>query len=321
MKELLNRRTIIIFSTAFLLAIIAIVSVNVFNSPGPVTGAANIITRPVRAVVSSVAKVFGTIFSSVYEYEVLLSRVDELQRQIVEMEIDFRESQLLAEENARLRLLLDFRTRHSDYEHEQASIESWGGDNWSSSFVINIGSNQGISPGMGVVTEYGALIGQVHDVGLNSSTVITILDTKFSAAAYVGRRDAGDDASGSSVAKGDFSYMGSGMLLLDQIDDEIVIRRGDRVVTSGLGTVFPAGLIIGEVHDVIRHTSGIGRFALIVPMVTFETISIVFVITGFAEAEQGAGSADFEDVGSVEPEDVIIVEPDDVGSVELDGVD
>ena len=285
MKDILNKRNIIIFSIAVLLAIIAIVSVNVFNSAGPVTGVANTVTRPIRALVSTVARSFGRVFASLYEYELLVARNDELVRRITEMEIDYRESQILAEENERLRTLLDFRGRHGGYDHEPASIESWGGDNWSSTFVINIGADKNLSRGMGVVTEYGALIGQIHDVWATTATVITVLDTKFSAAAYVGRRDTGDETSGSTVAKGEFSYMGSGMLILDKIDDDVIIRKGDMVVTSGLGTVFPPGLIIGEVHDVFRHASGIGRFAPITPMVNFATVTEVFVITGFEETE------------------------------------
>lgn len=281
MKAFINRRTIIIFSTALLMAIIAIVSVNVFNSPGPVTGFANTVTRPVRAVATVVARTFGTIFAANYEYEQLVIRNNELLKRIAEMEIDYRDSQLLAEENEQLRRALDFRERHGGYSYDWANFDGWGGDNWSSTFLIDKGYADGIARGMGVTTEEGALIGQIYEVGAESSTVITILDTKFSAAVYVGRTDTDDDVSSSAVAKGDFSYMGRGMLLLDNIDENIIVRRGDMVVTSGHGNVFPAGLMVGMIDDVIRHESGIGRYAPITPLVNFNSISTVFIITGF----------------------------------------
>jgi len=282
MKALITRRSVIIVSTALLLAIISIISVNVFSSAGPATGFANTVTRPVRALASSVAQVFENIFSAIYRYEELERRNEELQRIVVRYEQDFRDATALAEENERLRDLLDFRERHGDYNHEMATLESWGSDNWSSSFIINRGyANSNIERGMGVATEYGALIGQVFEVGATSSIVITILDTKFSAAAFVGRREGDDEGDGSVTVKGDFTYMRSGLLIIDNIDDDLIVRPGDVVSTSGLGAVFPTGLVVGNVEDVFRHASGIGRFATVRPMRDINTVSNVFVIIEF----------------------------------------
>jgi len=269
-------------SVALLLALISIITVNVFNSAGPVTGFANTITRPVRALTSTVARTFENIFSAMYRYDELVRRNEELQRLVVRYEQDFRDARALAEENERLRDLLDFRERHGDYDHEMATLESWGSDNWSSSFIINRGyTNSDIRRGMGVATEYGALIGQVFEVGATNSVVITILDTKFSAAAFVGRREGGDEGDGSVTVKGDFTYMRSGLLIIDNIDDDLIVRPGDVVSTSGLGAVFPTGLVVGNVEDVFRHASGIGRFATVRPMRDINTVSNVFVILEF----------------------------------------
>jgi len=286
MKAILNKKVIIIFSVSLLLAIITIVSVNVFNSSGPVTGFANTITRPVRALASSVARAFGDIFNSIYRYEELERRNEELVARIAILEANNREAEELAEENATLRSLLDFRNRHGGYEHEQAAFVGWTSDNFSSTFTINIGYvNSNIERGMGVATEEGVLIGQIYDVGPRESTVISILDTKFSAAANVGRRDAGDEGDSSATVRGDFTYMRSGLLVLDMFDEDLIVRRGDMVLTSGRGGVFPSGLIVGEVDDVTRSAGGINRFATVKPLLDINSISIVFVITGFENLE------------------------------------
>jgi len=286
MKMILNKRVIIIFSASLLLAIITIVSINVFNSAGPVTGFANTITRPVRELASSVARAFGDIFNSIYRYEELERRNEELVARIAILEANSREAEELAEENATLRSMLDFRTRHGGYEHEQATFIGWTSDNFSSTFTINVGyANANIERGMGVATEEGVLIGQIYEVGARQSTVITILDTKFSAAATVGRRDTGDEGDSSVRVRGDFTYMRSGLLVLDMFDEDLIIRRGDYVVTSGRGGVLPSGLIIGEVDDVTRTAGGISRFATVRPLLDINSVSIVFVITGFETAE------------------------------------
>jgi len=287
MKALITRRSIIIFSTALLLAVITIISVNVFSNAGPVTGFANTVTRPVRALASTVARTFENIFSAIYRYDELEKRNEELQQLVAMYERNYQQSAELAAENARLRDLLNFRRRWGGYNQEMAALESWGSDNWSHTFIINRGyTNSNIERGMGVATEYGALIGQVFEVGATNSIVITILDTKFSAAVYVGRRDVGSEGDGSVTAKGDFTYMRSGMLILDNIDDDLIVRPGDVVSTSGLGGVFPAGLVVGEVVNVFRHASGVGQFATIIPTHDIDTVSDVFIITEFEIPEQ-----------------------------------
>ena len=281
MKALITRRSIIIASVALLLAIVAIVSVNVFNSAGPVTGLANTITRPVRALASTVARTFETIFSAIYRYDELLERNAELERIIVERELDFLDSEALAAENAQLRDLLEFRERHGGWTQEVATLRSWNADNWSSTFVINKGyMNSDIEPGMAVATEYGALIGQVSEVGATDSTVTTIIDTTFSAAVFIGG-DGTDVTDATATAKGDFSHMRSGLLILEYIDDDLVVNPGALIVTSGHGGVFPPGLTVGNIETVHGHTSGLGRYATVRPMRDINTINNVIIITDF----------------------------------------
>jgi len=281
MKALVTRRSIIITSAAFIIALISIISVNVFTSSGPVSGFASTVTRPVRALASTVARTFGTIYASIYRYEELEKRNDELLRTIARLEANSREAEALAEENQLLRDLLDFRELHGGYAHEMATLESWNADNWSSSFTINKGyTNSNISRGNGVATEYGVLIGQVTEVRATTSTVITVLDTTFSAAVFVGG-DGSDDSDGTATVKGDFVYMRNGLMILDHIDDDLVVNPDSLIVTSGLGGVFPTGLVVGNVENVHSHASGIGRYATVRPMRDIDTINNVFIITDF----------------------------------------
>ena len=287
LKTLFNRRSIFIASIAVLIAVTTIISVNVLNSSGPVTGIASVISRPLRTLASNVARVFESLYSSIYRYDNLMADYESLARKLTERERDYREARDLREENVRLRTLLKFQDLHTGYEHEQAMVDSRSGSNWSSSFTIDRGyANSKISQGNGVATEYGVLIGQVTDVGAITSTVITMLDTTFSAGAFVG------DSGGTATVRGDFSLMRSGLLMLDRIDDSLIVLPGDSVVTSGIGGVFPEGLVVGEVVEVFRHNTGIGRYATVKPMRDTETITYVFVITDFENASREADEFD-----------------------------
>ena len=69
--------------------------------------------------------------------------------------------------------------------------------------------------------------------------------------------------------------------MLDRIDDDQIVLPGNTVVTSGIGAVLPKGLVIGEIIEVMRHSSGIGRYATVMPMIEIDTLLQVFVITNF----------------------------------------
>ena len=288
MKTLITKRSIMIAAVALLLAITSIISVNVFRTPGPVTGFANTVTMPVRALATTVARTFESIFAAIYRYNDLEQRYEVLAARYAQLVRDQHEAVELAEEVEILRELLGFRDRHAGFEFEEAAFVNWGSDNWSHSFVINRGyANSGISSGMGVATEGGILIGQVTDVGPTTSTVITILDTTFAAAAFVGAVgvELSDDTPAiAATATGDFNFMRNGLLILDYIDADVNLVTGISVITSGRG-VFPPGLIIGEIEGIFPHASGIGQFATVRPMRDVETVHTFFVITGFEAVE------------------------------------
>lgn len=279
MKILLKRKAISIASASILIAVITLISVNIFNTSGPATGAVNAMSAPLRALASNVARVFEGIYNAVYGYERLMAQHDALLRTVIEWERDEREAAQLAEENATLRTLLGFRERHAEYREIPATVTGWSGSNWVSSFTINRGyANSEVEEGMVVVTEYGVVLGQVSDVEANRSHVRTVLDTTFSVSVNIG------EAEGIGTLRGDFNHMHSGLMVLDNIDEDLVIMVGDRVVTSGIGPFFPTGLIVGEIHELHSHITGIGRYATVSPIRDIGTISNVFVIIEFGEA-------------------------------------
>jgi len=277
MKALLSRSTMIIAAVAVLIAMITIVSINAFSSTGPVTGMATMITRPVRTLASTVTRTFERIYASIYRYDDLMADYDRVVMENNNLRRDYRESIVLAEENEQLRAQLGFRERQPGYQWEMAAVETWSGSNWSHSFTINLGhSNSNIARGQAVITEYNVLIGQVTEVGATTSTVATVLDTTFAAGAFIG-----EDREGTATVKGSFDLMRAGLLMIDHIDDDLIILPGDSVETSGIGSKFPSGLFIGEVLEVHRHSTGVGRYATVRPSRVLDSISSVFIITGF----------------------------------------
>ena len=132
-----------------------------------------------------------------------------------------------------------------------------------------------IAVGDCVVSAEGYLVGVISEVGLNWSTVLTVIDTDTELGARIFRT--GEVA----VAEGDFSLMGQGKLKLSYLtsDDEVLI--GDQIVTSGLGGYYPSGLVIGSVESLQTGDDGLARYAVLAPMMDFDALTEVFVITDY----------------------------------------
>ena len=279
MKALLTRKTIFIVSIAVLIAIITIVSVNVFDSGGPITAVANAVSRPFRFLASTIARTFESIYSSIYRYDDLQKRYDQAISDLYAIQRAHRETTELLEENNRYRALLEFQERHGGLVLEEARVETLSASNFVSSFTISKGyanTDKPIARGNSVITENGILVGKITEVNATNSTVVSVLDTTFSAGAFVG------ESEGSVTVKGDFALMSQGLLVIDYFDDDHIVLPGDTVTTSGAGKVFPMGLVIGEVVEVLRHSTGVGRYATVKPMRTIDiTIADVYIIISF----------------------------------------
>ena len=279
MKKTLDGKTIMVIAVSIMIAFTTIISVNVFQARGPVTGIANILTTPLKALTSNIARTFQSIYGYVYRHDQLVEDLERLHVEIQALRELHEAAAYIEEDNIRLREQLGFRQRMPGSMTVEATILNPGAENWSHNFTIDVGStNSEVSLGDSVVTASGVLMGRITDVGLSTSTVVSILDTTFAAEVHIG--DSGETA----TARGDFSRMNMGLLVLDNISDGTPVAPGDTIVTTGYGGVFPPGLVIGQVLEVFNHPTGIGRFATIRPILPIDSIRNVFVIVDFVAA-------------------------------------
>lgn len=280
MKRYLKLRTLGFLLLAVAIALTTIISLNTSGSPGPVTNLLTALSKPLVSAATSVVRAFESVYGYMYEYDKVVAENQRLKAELAKLQQDYREYTEIAKENARLRELFNLSQRHADFKYDTATIIAWGASNWSSTFTISKGSsNSDVKAGDPVITETGALVGVIKEVGPMSSTCVTVLDTTFSAGAVIERNN--DVA----VAMGDFTLMRQGLLKLDYLTDSAQILPGDTVTTSGKGGVLPAGLVIGTVAEVKTHESGIRRYAVIDPEADLDNVVNVFVITSFEMAE------------------------------------
>ena len=179
-----------------------------------------------------------------------------------------------ADENARLRQALGLEQRGSEYTLESAKIVTWNASNWKSGFTISKGESSGIGYGDCVVTEYGAVVGTVSELGRGWATVSTVVDARCALGALVGV-----DRYAAQL-QGDFVLMRRGEVYLSGYPAGAAIEPGDEVLTSGSEGVVPQGANIGTVSAVNDDGS-----VVVAPAADLDSLVQVFVIKEFSVEE------------------------------------
>jgi len=218
------------------------VRVGVAAVSAPVSATGEFITRPVRGFLAW-ATDLGVSRS---QLERLRAQNASLRARVVELE----EAGL---ENARLRALVDV-SRKSESRSIGARVIGRPTSAWEGVMTINRGSSDGLRVGMPVVGPLG-LLGQTVQVSPGSSRVRLITDQGSGVAAMVQRNRA------EGIVKGSVD----GRLSLQFVSVDATLNAGDVVITSGMGGVFPKGLVVGEIAEPSVAAAGLMRSVRVLP--------------------------------------------------------
>ena len=230
---------------------------------------------PIRSGINAVINWTEGVYDYLFHYQDMEQEVSELRRQVARLEDQVRQGQEASRENAQLRALLQLQEKRRDFRFESARVSARGTQGWESTLTISKGSSAGVKAGNCVITETGALVGVVSQVGLNWATVDTIISPNMELGALSTR------ANVAGILEGELSSMQQGMVRLSYLPMDCDLRPGDEVLTSGRGEVYPSGLVVGSVDQVKTDLSGMSRFALIRPAVELDRLIEVFVIKEF----------------------------------------
>lgn len=276
MKNFLRQNGVLLLVIALLLSIlIGVGSAFLGGAADPLSNVVNTVTAPVRGGVSTVLNWAEGVYTYVFHYQELHDQLDELQAQVAELEDQVRQGQEASRENEQLRELLDLQAKRRDFTFESAKVTARSTSNWESTLTIAKGSAAGVEAGNCVITSTGVLVGVVSEVGLNWSTVSTVINTDIEMGGIVTRTYS------AGILEGDFALMGEGKLKLSYLPEGAQLVSGDEVVTSGKGDVYPSGLVVGRVEGVFTDPSGMTRYAVVAPDVKFDSLIEVFVIKDF----------------------------------------
>lgn len=177
----------------------------------------------------------------------------------------------LEAENNRLRNALGYRER-AVFQLMPARIIARDASTWYSTVTIDRGSAEGIEPDMPVLTEEGLVGKTTTTISEHTSVVVLISDEACKVAANVeGTREQG-------IVRGErTSSTTMPAITLDFLSKQANLQPGQKVFSSGVGGVFPAGILIGAVKE-FKVRDGLAGQATIVPAVDLTSLQDVFIV-------------------------------------------
>ena len=171
-----------------------------------------------------------------------------------------------------LRKLLELDDIYDEYEKVTCRIIAKDTSNFYSVFLINKGSDDGITVNMNVIAD-GGLVGRVTKVGNNWARVLSIIDDSSYVSAMV--LSTGDNL----ILSGSLdTYLEEKISFSQLLDSDDLVAVGDKIVTSNISDKYLPGILIGYISELNINPNNLSKSGTLTPVVDFEHLSVVSVI-------------------------------------------
>lgn len=258
----------------------AIAAAALASGTSPLTSAVGTVFFPLSDAAAYISEKFDNFKGGFISSRSYMDRVEELEEQVADYQSKLVDYEKLQKQVEAYEKFLGVKEKNPDFQFVAGTVIGRDAADVFGSFVLNCGSADGVAVGDPVISgEY--LIGIVNETSPTSCTVLSVCDPKFSAAAY-------------EIRTGEAGYTQTttklgvqGVLKLSGLERDTAVAEGGIVCTSGVGGVFPRGLIIGTVTTVQKEEGDISYYAEVKPEIEISEVQDAFVITDF----EGKGDA------------------------------
>lgn len=266
-----NKKTgvIGIIITIFILTILVIIT-NINTSQFSILeGIANKFVMPIQnglTYLKNKVKKNNSFFEDINnlgtENKNLKEEIEELKKQLSELE-------LIRAENKTLREYANLSDEYTSYKTVPAYVIDKDFSNYNEIIVINAGTRDGVTSNMPVVSSDG-VVGHVISATDRTAKVQLIIDSASSVSAITTiSRD-------KIIVKGELGENDKLKATYISADADLVLN--DDVETSGLGGIYPKGLKIGKLKEIVETQNITEKYAIIEPNVNFKKLENVLVI-------------------------------------------
>lgn len=251
-----------------------VIAVATQDGVSPATTVVGTLLNPIQKLTGAIAQKvdwFSSSFASAGAYK---NENDRLKEKIAEYESQLADYDEMKRKLASYEKMLDIKEQNPDFVLENANIIGTDSADIFSSLIIDKGTLDGVAVNDPVISG-NYLVGVVKKVNESYSVVQTILNPKINVSAIESKtRESG-------YVTTNITRQESGKCILAGLDRSTAVSPGGIVMTSGIGGIYPKGLIIGTVSQLLESEYDISCYAVVTPGAELESIEDVFVITSF----------------------------------------
>lgn len=245
--------------------------------------AVGVILTPMQKLFNYATEAVDGFAAYFYRFDELVEENNALREQVAELREQVYDSTEREEMYTWLSGFLELKMAHNDYKFLSASVTGRESGNYSKILTLDVGSGAGVELNMPVITSEG-IVGQVTEVGYNWCKVTTIVEANSSVGAYIER------TSDAGVCEGSFELSDDGICELNYLPSESQAAVGDRILSTGYGSVYPRGLVVGFIEAVDMNPYTRSLTVQVKCAVDFSELTQVMIITDFdAVAVDAAG--------------------------------
>lgn len=204
--------------------------------------------------------------NAIRELRVLRQEVERLQLENQSLRLELANHKSLESELSRLQEVLHIKAS-LPHAAKIARIIAHDPSTWDSSFVVDLGSDDGIQEDSPVISEQG-MVGRVIEVTPKNSRVLLVTDSGSSVAGIDER----------SRVTGIIQGTGRNLLRYVYVDSNEDIQKNDVLTSSGMGGVFPKGYSMGTVVKKAESENGLNTEIDVAPAVDFAALDYVFIL-------------------------------------------
>jgi len=268
-----HRRFSVIAAIFLLLLVMLLTSYQLRDSDSGIGKAAQSVVTVFQAPFAALANSFGGATGGILTDKKLLVRNQQLSAQVNRLEDELTKSRLDADQLSELQQLsksLDATSLSSKYKLKAANVLSFDGSSSGmfNVFTIDVGTESGVKHNTVVVNGDG-LIGRVLKAGRGWARVVSIIDETNNVGFQIST-----NLNYLGICHGD----GTGSLSGSLLDEQGNAKKGDQLITSGIGGVYPAGLSIGIVEKAVRSNESPFMQVTVKPNVYFKGLKKVAVL-------------------------------------------
>lgn len=140
--------------------------------------------------------------------------------------------------------------------------------------MLDKGTAQGVKVNMPVISPEG-IVGHIVEAGTDWSKALTVIEAGVSVGAYVER-------SGEiGVVSGNYTLASEGLCEMKYLGEDADIQIGDRIISSGYGSVYPRGLVIGFVESVEKDAASRALDVKVRPAAELGDVSRLMILTDY----------------------------------------